>query len=562
MRKTEIHKPVAALYRVSTLKQAKREDDISIQIAIVQEYAASRGMQIVKEYREEGVSAFHNDTSERIILRQILTDAAAGIFDTLLIFKSDRLSRQSFGYPLYLHELSKRGVRVVSVSEDKELSVDDHTDKLMRFLEGWLAEGESHNKSVHVSAHMKEKAKTGQYLGGRPAYGFSYDKKTKEFAIYEPEADILRFAFDKIFYMGLVEIVKELNSRGLKTRYGKPWAGSVLGRVMRNPIVAGLRAYGKTRATGKGVNRVRVGEATDFDNVIIPRDDAGNPKPDPNLAIINFDTWLAAMKVMEDRRPCLGRSGGRSLNEGLLLTGFARCAECGAPMVTSRYKRKGKNKTTLCENYKCRTQEESGKSVCKGQRYFSAKKIDELFLQELENFLTKLDITELEEHYREKIKAARKEARQESRELERNLRQSKKLLKEWLERLDRFLLDPTSSLYSEDVLASKVKEYEEQTRKIEAQLDRALQDAAVETWENEQIRLFTQLAPRWFDLFRDAPLAQKKQMLNSIVDTVEIGRGVLNINCKLNLIAFVQSAGQSCEEKQELVVPFRLTATV
>ena len=81
--------------------------------------------------------------------------------------------------------------------------------------------------------------------------------------------------------MGLVEIVKELNSRGLKTRHGKPWAASVLGRVMRNPIVAGLMAYGKTKATGKGSNRVRTaaGEPTDFDNVVIPRDDAGNPDP-------------------------------------------------------------------------------------------------------------------------------------------------------------------------------------------------------------------------------------------------------------------------------------------
>jgi len=41
----------------------------------------------------------------------------------------------------------------------------------------------------------------------------------------------------------------------------------------------------------------------------------------------------------------------------------------------------------------------------------------------------------------------RKEAMRECRKLEKELSQSKKLLREWLERLDRYLLDPDSSLY-------------------------------------------------------------------------------------------------------------------
>ena len=152
----------------------------------------------------------------------------------------------------------------------------------------------------------------------------------------------------------------------------------------------------------------------------------------------------------------------------------------------------------------------------------------------------------------------------ECRKLEKELSQSKKLLREWLERLDRYLLDPDSSLYSEDILASKVKEYENQVKELEARLDKAHQNAAIETWENEQMRKFVELAPRWFDLFREAPLAQKKQMLRSIIDTVIIGRGVLTINCKLNLAEFNKSVEQEqlLGGETELVMPFRLTATV
>jgi len=557
--------PVAVLYRVSTARQAKRDekDDLPTQIAMIHNYAVSHGFAIVKEYKEGGVSAYHNDVDDRVILRQILADAATGMFKTLLVFHSNRLARETLGYQLYLYQLRKHGVRVISVAENKELTIDSHTDKLIRFLEGWMAEGESLTKSVQVSAYMREKAKTGKYLGGRPAYGFQYDKKTKEFSIYEPEAAILRYAFDRIFHVGLVQIIKELNARGLRTRLGKPWTASILGRVMRNPLVAGLRAYGKTRPTGKGYNRTKTGDPTAFDRMIIPRDEAGNPKPDPDLAIIPLDTWLAAMKLMQSRRPRMGGPGGRSLHEGLLLTGFARCAECGAPMVAARYSRIVDGERKVFEHYQCRTQQDSGKSICKGQRFFRAAKIDALFLAELENFLTGLDPSDLAAYFKQQLQAVRKEAGRKAKEYEKELARNRKLLKEWLERLDRYFLNPAASLYSEDILAAKVREYEERVRECEARLDQARRELAVQTWEHEQLRLFAQLVPRWFELFKAAPLAQKKQMLRTIINTVEIGRGRLTINCNLNIVAFVEAAGEKppYEKEQGLVLPFRLVAS-
>lgn len=559
------NEPVAALYRVSDQKQVKKEDDLETQIAIVRNYATNHNMSIIKDYKEEGVSAYHNEVSDRVKLREILVDAAAGLFKTLLVFKADRLSRQSFGYPLYLHELSKNGVRVISVSENKELAIEDHTDKLIRFLEGWQAEGESYNKSVHVSAHMRERAKTGKYLGGRPAYGFCYDKQTKEFSICEPEAEILRYAFSRIFDVGSIVICKELNLKGLRTRHGTPWAGSVLRRIMRNPIVAGLRAYGKTVPTGKGLNRVRAAKGPlDFDNVVIPRDEDGKPMPDPNLAIIPFDTWIAAMQTMHERTPdSFGSSCGRSLNEGLMLTGFARCAECGAPLVASRYRKKLKNKTTVVENYMCKNRYESGKSICKGQRTYSAQKIDKLFLQELEKFLTKIDIEELSEHFKTQLKVVKKEAKCKQNEYEKRLKKSKKLYHEWLERLDQYLLNPDASFYSEELLARKVKDYEIQVKECESQLDKLCQDMAIRTWENEQMRLFSRFAPRWFEIFYNASLAVKKQMLRTVIAKVEVGKDSIFIDSKLNLIKFIETATQEpCEEMKEIVIPFSLIASM
>lgn len=558
---------VAVLYRVSTSRQAKRDeqDDLPLQIQMISDYATENNMTVVREYREAAISAYHTDADDRKMLKAILRDAALGQFKTLLVFHSNRLSRRSMDYPMYLYQLRKRGVKVISVSENKELTIDSHNDKLIRFLEGWQAEGESLNKSIHVSAYMREKAKQGKYLGGRPAYGFKYDHKTKAFEVNEEEAEVLRYAFSRIFDVGAVQISKELNAMGKRTRLGKPWGSGVLGRIMRNPLVAGLRAYGRSRPTGRGKNRTKT-DCTNFDEFIIPRDKQGNPKPDPNLAIVPLDAWLAAMEVMKKRRPRGTPKtpyglNGRSISQGLLLTGFARCAECGAGLITYRSYRTSRSGRVVEAGYQCRTQYESGKSVCKGQRYFAENKINSLFLAELEAFLGNLDPKGLLIHFEEELNKAKIDAGKQIREAERDYTNSRRLLEEWLQRLDKYLLDPSSSLYSEEIIAQKVREYEDRVRAAESRLVALRRRMSAKTAEKRQLEMFAKLVPDWFSIFKEAPLPQQKQMLKTIIDTVEIGKNTFTINCKLNIMEFMRSAGAETSSESTLVLPFRLVSS-
>ncbi|MGB9880400.1 MAG: recombinase family protein, partial [Anaerolineae bacterium] len=60
--------PVAALYRVSTLKQVKKdeEESIPVQAKAVRDYISRYSdWELVCEYKEEGVSAYKSSKDER-----------------------------------------------------------------------------------------------------------------------------------------------------------------------------------------------------------------------------------------------------------------------------------------------------------------------------------------------------------------------------------------------------------------------------------------------------------------------------------------------------------------
>jgi DNA invertase Pin-like site-specific DNA recombinase len=171
----------AALFRVSTVKQAQRRNDadesLPVQREAIRRFLAEyhADWPLVCEYAEEGVSAYHNSSAARDVLQDMLRAASRHEFEVLLVFKADRLSRQSFEYPVILSQLGHCGIQVISVADTpggRSLDTEGQMDKLLRFIEGWQAETESYNTSVRVSEAMRQMAEKGKWTGGTPSYGF------------------------------------------------------------------------------------------------------------------------------------------------------------------------------------------------------------------------------------------------------------------------------------------------------------------------------------------------------------------------------------------------------
>ena len=104
---------VAVIYaRYSSDRQ--NEQSIEGQVRVISEYAARNNIRIIKSYIDRAMTGRSDDRPE---FQQMIKDAKSGTFDTVLVYKFDRFSRDRLNSLIYKRELKKNGVKVVSVTE-------------------------------------------------------------------------------------------------------------------------------------------------------------------------------------------------------------------------------------------------------------------------------------------------------------------------------------------------------------------------------------------------------------------------------------------------------------
>lgn len=552
----------AALYRVSTKRQAE-EDSIPTQQNLLRSFAAGKGWTLVREYIEPGVSAYKVSSADRDILQDAMADAEAGLFDVLLVFKADRLSRQALEYPQVLKSFISRGIQVIAVADcpgGRALDMNNLHEVLLRFIEGWQAEYESKNTSIRVAANMLNVARQGRWTGGRPPYGFKTKPHLKNelpLEVDEQEASILREMVRLIMEegMGGKKIANVLNARGLRTREGRPWSDSRVRAILQNPIIAGIPVYNRTRPGKTPQSRVRVKNSYDLNNteILVPRDAHGNLLVIEEWAIIPLDQWLKITHTMRARANNKGPDG-RSLEASALLTGFLKCGYCGRGFISSRsnnaktIKPDGKVYTYQKASYRCITHARVGKEFCQGQGSYSQKKIDAIFMAELETFLGRLDVGRLEEYVAMKQAANVSRMQKELKELEQQRVKVTRRIMGWTERLNQFFADPGSVPYTEDLMAGEIRKAQQELAAIEAEIAKA--QTAMQTYrvEKDKIRQFARLAPRWFEIFKEAPVPLQKRMLSQVIEKVTLWRDRLEIMYNVNLVELGQATGTQAQE--------------
>lgn len=106
----------AAIYaRVSTADK----QDVSMQIRELQEFAKSRGWEIVGTYSDEG---YTGTNTRRPMLQQLLKDANARKFDTVLVWRLDRFGRSLRELVTMLQDLTEVGVEFCSLKDALDMT--------------------------------------------------------------------------------------------------------------------------------------------------------------------------------------------------------------------------------------------------------------------------------------------------------------------------------------------------------------------------------------------------------------------------------------------------------
>lgn len=569
--------PVAALYRVSTLKQLKEDenDTIPVQSAVIRDFVSRHEDWELKEdleYFEEGISAYKVSKDNRDILQRVLADALSGKFKKLLIFKADRLSRKSFEYPIVLWQFHNAGVEVIAVADTpggKSLKVEDQFDKLIRFVEGWQAETESKNTSIRVTSSMKEHAKAGHWSGGRPPYGFSLSstKGGLPLQISAHEKSVLELMCQLYEEgMGSKRVATFLNDKGYRTREGKPWSDTRVRVVLQNPIIAGLPAYGRTKPGNTPNSRIRIQGYYDLNNFIVPRDDNGDPKPIAEYSIISLDRWLKIVNLMKENNPNQGDENkgtppARAMVSSALLTGFLVCGYCGRGFISSsnndkKVLKSGEIHSYKRKKYRCTTHARvgGGDRICSGQGSYSQKKIDKIFLRELESFLAAINPKEFKSYVDQKQIDHLAGVASRLKSMEAELKKNKRIYNEWVIRLDAYFANPENSMYSEELLADKVREYNDNCTRLEKELNKLKSESKLVKYERDQLKEFSKKAPQWLKLFMEAPVPTKKQMLSHLVNKVYLYRDRLEIHYNVDIADFLGHAKEQGEYRIELKV--------
>ena len=139
------------------------------------EYCKSKDHVPVRVYREEGRSARFESIRKRPEFRQLLEDAARGLFDLLLVHSLDRFSRNMKVMLESLSLLEGHNVGLASVTEDLDWSTAE--GRLVARTLGSFSEFFSDMLAKHTKKGIDERARQGMHLGAIP---FGYESCWKE----------------------------------------------------------------------------------------------------------------------------------------------------------------------------------------------------------------------------------------------------------------------------------------------------------------------------------------------------------------------------------------------
>ncbi len=150
--------------RVSTDEQAKHGFSLTKQELECKTFATRNSYEILKIFKEEGVSA---KTTNRPQLQNLIRYCIENkkSIDSIIVWRFDRFTRKLEDQIALFGKLQKYGIKVISATENNE---ENATGNLMRNIIGSFAQYENDVKSERVKAGMEQAFLEGNWLWKAP----------------------------------------------------------------------------------------------------------------------------------------------------------------------------------------------------------------------------------------------------------------------------------------------------------------------------------------------------------------------------------------------------------
>ena len=213
------------------------EQSIEGQVAEAERFAKAHGLTIIHVYADRAQTG-RNDNREQF--QQMLADAAKHAFDALIVWKTDRIGRNKEEIALNKYHLKKNGVKIFYVAE----AIPDTPEGIIleAVIEG-MAAYYSEQLSQNVRRGMRASAQKAQSTGGTHPLGYTVDEN-KRYVIDPIHAPTVREIY-KLYSEGktIIDIVRILNDKGLRTSRGRPFTHNSLRTILKNKKYIGTYEY-------------------------------------------------------------------------------------------------------------------------------------------------------------------------------------------------------------------------------------------------------------------------------------------------------------------------------
>lgn len=237
--------------RVSTEQQANDDKyGIDVQRKEILSYADAHGYAIV-DWKVDEISGAKDDRPK---LNEILygENTTNPPYEAVIIFKNDRLARDTKLYFYYLYTLEKKNIKLLSTKE--EFAEGSDFANIYRALLQFVAEQERKNIALRTGKGRSMKAACGGYSGGRCPYG--YKVVGGRLIINDDERPIVEFVFEE-HRKGtpMLSIADKLNDAGFRTRKGTRFQNTSVRSIVSNEkLYRGMYKYGSEMNWVKGVH--------------------------------------------------------------------------------------------------------------------------------------------------------------------------------------------------------------------------------------------------------------------------------------------------------------------
>ncbi|TBF65669.1 recombinase family protein [Rhizobium leguminosarum] len=492
--------------RVSDNKSVKSDLSIPDQERQARARATEQGWDILRVYRELGVSA---KTTDRPEFQKMIKEALGSHHPVqkIIVHSISRFARNVEDYNRITNQLYDQGVEIVSLTQQFS---NDTGGFIAETTSAVFDEYHSRRTSTDVTRTMTAMAKEGYAVGGAQPLGYklepdSINPRRKRIVIDIAEKPLVERIFRLALHgdgfgppKGVKAIVDLLNKEGHRTRAGSRFSSNALHGILTNSIYMGLKIYNANPKTKRWSPA--------------PAERVEIPVP----AIITPEEFGELQKLLQSKDPRKGTA--RVVSSPLLLAGIAYC-KCGASMTLRTGTGASKS---VYRYYHCGRVSRQGKHDCSGPSVAEGQ-LDSIVAESVISQVLQVErLREILGLMKEKLALEALENKERVQELKQKLQISERAFKNLIE-----TVASSETLATQPILIAKLNETEmEMTRTrnaLKSMLAHGNNDIEVSDY---RVQLFSSLLS---ERLRDPNKLRMKSYLMSIIARVEVGEKYVRV---------------------------------